>query len=92
MGGVKLAKNVNIVNHNGVQYPLAFMGNKVAQVGNYPNFNNTIYWNPVVEIAPGENFEFNCVKPQYQGKFKLVIEGIDSNGEAVYTSTVFTIE
>lgn len=92
MGGVKLAKNVNIVNHNGVQYPLAFMGDKVAQVGNYPNFNNTIYWNPVVEIAPGENFEFNCVKPQYQGKFKLVIEGIDSNGEAVYTSTVFTIE
>jgi hypothetical protein len=32
------------------------------------------------------------VKPQYKGKFRLVIEGIDSNGEAVYTSTVFSIE
>ena len=92
MGGVKLAKNVSIVNHKGVQYPLAFMGDKVAQTHNYPNFNNTIYWNPVVEIAPEGTFSFNCVKPQYKGKFKLVIEGIDSNGEALYTSTVFTIE
>ena len=92
MGGMKLAKNVSIVNHNGVQYPLAFMGDKVAQTDNYPNFNNTIYWNPVVEIAPGGTFSFNCVKPQYKGKFRLVIEGIDTNGEAIYTSTVFTIE
>ena len=92
MGGVKFARNVSIVNHRGVQYPLAFTGEKLPQMENYPNFNNTIYWNPVVEIAPEGTFTFNCMKPQYKGKFKMVIEGIDSNGEAVYTSTVFTIE
>lgn len=92
MGGVKFARNVSIVNHRGVQYPLAFTGEQLPQMENYPNFNNTIYWNPVVEIAPEGTFSFNCVKPQYKGKFKLVIEGIDSNGETVYTSTVFSIE
>ena len=92
MAGVKFAKNVSIVNHRGVQYPLAFTGAQLPQMENYPNFNNTIYWNPVVEIAPEGTFSFNCIKPQYKGKFKLVIEGIDSNGEEVYTSTVFTIE
>ena len=92
MGGVKFARNVSIVNHRGVQYPLAFTGEQLPQMENYPNFNNTIYWNPVVEIAPGGSFSFNCMKPQYKGKFKMVIEGIESNGEAVYASTVFTIE
>lgn len=92
MAGIKMANNVNIVNHNGVQYPLAFTGSQLADMDNYPNFNNTIYWNPIVEITPGGSFRFNCVKPQYKGKFRLVIEGIDSNGEAVYTSTVFSIE
>ena len=92
MGGVKLAKNVSIVNHRGVQYPLAFTGSQLADMENYPNFNNTICWNPIVEIAPGGSFSFNCMKPQYKGKFKMVIEGIDSNGEAVYASTVFSIE
>ena len=92
MGGVKLARNVSIVNHRGVQYPLAFTGTQLSDIGNYPNFNNTVYWNPIVEIAPEGTFSFNCVKPQYKGKFKMVIEGIDSNGEAVYASTVFTIE
>ena len=92
MGGVKFAKNVSIVNHRGVQYPLAFTGSQLADMGNYPNFNNTVFWNPIVEIAPEGTFSFNCVKPQYKGKFKMVIEGIDSNGEAVYASTVFTIE
>ena len=92
MGGVKFARNVSIVNHRGVQYPLAFTGSQLADMGNYPNFNNTVFWNPIVEIAPEGTFSFNCVKPQYKGKFKMVIEGIDSNGEAVYASTVFTIE
>ena len=92
MGGVKFAKNVSIVNHRGVQYPLAFTGSQLADMGNYPNFNNTVFWNPIVEIAPEGTFSFNCVKPQYKGKFKMVIEGIDSNGEAVYASTMFTIE
>lgn len=92
MGGVKLAGNVSIVNHRGVQYPLAFTGSQLADMRNYPNFNNTVFWNPIVEIAPEGTFSFNCVKPQYKGKFKMVIEGIDSNGEAVYASTVFTIE
>lgn len=92
MAGVKLAGNVSIVSHRGVQYPLAFTGDRLPQMENYPNFNNTIYWNPVVELSPEGTFSFNCIKPQYKGKFKLVIEGIDSNGEAVYTSTVFSID
>ena len=92
MGGVKLARNVSVVNHRGVQYPLAFLGDQLADMPNYPNFNNTIYWNPVVEIDKGATVSFKCMKPQYKGRFRMVIEGLDSNGEEVYLSTFFTID
>ena len=92
MGGVKLARNVSVVNHRGVQYPLAFLGDQLADMTNYPNFNNTIYWNPVVDVKKGETISFKCMKPQYKGRFRMVIEGLDSNGEEVYLSTFFTID
>ena len=92
MGGVKLARNVSVVNHRGVQYPLGFLGDQLADMANYPNFNNTIYWNPVVEIEQGGTVTFKCMKPQYKGRFRMVIEGLDSNEEEVYLSTFFTIE
>ncbi|MBQ2132538.1 MAG: hypothetical protein II202_00465, partial [Bacteroidales bacterium] len=85
-------KNVLIESYRGVQYPLAFLGNNLIGKSNYPNFNNTIYWNPIVNVNKGETFNFNCVKPQYKGKFKIVVEGVDSKGKQVYSSAVFEID
>lgn len=92
MAGLKMGKNVVLESHKGVQYPLAFFGDGVRGENNYPNFNGTVYWNPVVEIKGGEKFGFECVRPQYKGKFKIVVEGIDEQGKEVYTSTTFTID
>ena len=92
MAGLKLGKNVSIESYRGVQYPLAFLGNNLIGKSNYPNFNNTIYWNPIVDVKKGEVFNFNCVKPQYKGKFKVVVEGVDSKGKQVYSSAVFEID
>lgn len=92
MGGIKMGKNTTIETHKGVQYPLAFLGNSIEGNTKYPNFNGTIYWNPAVGIKGGETFEFRCIKPQYKGKFKLVVEGLDSQGNEVYSSSIFSIE
>ncbi|MBR6540064.1 MAG: hypothetical protein IKT74_00860 [Bacteroidales bacterium] len=92
MAGLKLGKNVSIESYRGVQYPLAFLGDNLIGKSNYPNFNNTIYWNPIVNVNKGETFNFNCVKPQYKGKFKIVVEGVDSKGKQVYSSVVFEID
>ena len=92
MGGVKLARNVSIGSHKGVEYPLAFLGDGVLGAENYPNFNGTIYWNPVAGVKAGETFEFYCAKPQYKGMFKMVVEGIDSQGKEIYFTTTFNVE
>lgn len=92
MGGVKLGQNVAVLNYDGVQYPLAFTAAEMAEDGGYPNYNNTIYWNPLVRLRGGEKFSFNCVLPAYKGEFRIVVEGLDSKGEEVYCTETFKVE
>lgn len=86
MGGIRLPKNVSIVSFDGASLPLAFTGTRAASAEYYPNFLSTIYWNPVVEIPAGEEFEFDCVLPLYKGKFRIVVEGFDSSLSEIYDS------
>jgi hypothetical protein len=92
MGGMKLGEDVTILGHDGPQYPLAFMGDRIPGNGRYPNYNSTIYWNPVVDMEKGEVFEFNCPLPDYKGEFRIVVEGIDAAGNGIYKEAVVSIE
>lgn len=92
MGGVKLPANVSVQSFEGASYPLAFLGGKVYGNGKYPNFNNTIYWNPVVTVKGGSELDLECVLPDYKGKFKVVVEGVQGNGNGVYTTATFNVE
>ena len=92
MAGVKLPANVAVQNFEGASYPLAFLGGKVYGNGKYPNFNNTIYWNPLCEVKAGESLLLHCAKPLYKGEFRMVIEGMDSEGKSISWSTSFKVD
>ena len=92
MGGVKLPDNVSVQGFEGASYPLAFFGGKVYGNGKYPNFNNTIYWNPAVTVGAGGESELECVLPDYKGKFIVVVEGVQSNGNGVYSTATFNVK
>ena len=92
MGGVKLGHNVAVLNYQGVQYPLAFTAAGLAEDAGYPNYNNTIYWNPLVTVKRGDKYSFNCVLPAYKGEFRIVVEGLDSNGKEVYCTETFRVD
>lgn len=92
MGGITPGGNVKIISHKGVEYPLAFFGNRVAGSINYPNYNSTIYWNPVVDMAPGASFGVECQLPAYKGEFRVVVEGLSSDGSPIYATSHFNVE
>ncbi len=92
MGGLQLGGNVKIIPYKGVAYPLAFFGNRIEDDANYPNFNRTIYWNPIVDMKGGESFSFDCVLPDYGGEFMIVVEGFDSEGTPIYYSNTFEVK
>ena len=84
MGGLQMGGKFSVIPHRGVQYPLAFLGDGISGNSRYPNYNSTLYWNPIVEIGAGEAFEFSCPLPKYKGEFLVVVEGVDSDGKSIY--------
>ena len=92
MGGIKLPKNMSVVEFDGVSWPLALIGGKGDLWESHPNFMSTIYWNPIVEIPAGGEFEFSCTLPQYKGEFNIVVEGVDQAWNEVYGTGGFEVK
>ena len=92
MGTLQLGGNVKIIPYNGVAYPLAFFGNRIEEDKHYPNYNRTIYWNPIIDLKGGESYDFNCVLPAYGGEFRIVVEGMDTDGNPIYYSEIFEVK
>ena len=88
MGGLQMGEKFSTAPHRGVQYPLAFLGDGIHGNAGYPNYNSTLYWNPIVEIEAGGTFEFSCPLPKYKGEFMVVVEGVDSEGNQIYKETI----
>lgn len=91
MGGVKLEDIFQIIPHKGVQYPLAMLGDGIKGNVAYPNYNGTLYWNPIICLGHGENFEFTVARPKYSGQFKIRIEGIDAVGKSIFHEEIVTL-
>lgn len=92
LGGISLPGSTNIINYKGIQYPLAFTGERLGNNSPYPNYNQTVYWNPLVEISGNGTFSFECILPQYKGEFKIVVEGLDENGNDLHYTTRLVVE
>ncbi len=90
MAGVKLGKNVSIIDFEGVRLPVALYGTNLLNNSRYPNYNSTIYWNPVVTLPAKGSLELDLALPDYKGDFKVVLEGMDSDGNGVYYTGEFT--
>ena len=81
--------NVRIVDFQGCSLPLAYTGAGVGR--NYPDFRQTIYWHPLLTLAPGESIELECKTPAYSGRFEAVAEGLTETGAAVAASATLDV-
>ena len=81
--------NVRIVDYQGCSLPLAYT---CAGVGpEYPDYRQTIYWHPLLTLAPGESITLECKTPAYGGRFELVAEGLTTQGDPVSARGSFTV-
>lgn len=66
MPGFQFNRNVRIEKFKGASYPVAYTcKNPDAPEKGYPDYRNTLYWNPCVTIQAGESFEFEGTIPEY---------------------------
>ena len=83
--------NARVIDYQGVCVPMAFTGASIPEDGSYPDYRQTIYWHPMVEVEAGENRPVQVRFPQYKGRFTAVAEGMTASGEAVVRRISFEV-
>jgi hypothetical protein len=89
--GLKFNRNTRILDFKGVQLPSRFVGKEVRDGEKIPDMRSVIYWDPQVSIKKGDSMDLSIITPNYDGKFIITIEGIDSDGRCVIYKKEFSI-
>ena len=82
--------NVRVVKYQGVSYPVVSWLPDTAKA--VPDLRQTIFWHPLIELAPGESRTLEYCPPSYGGNFKVVAEGFDETGAPQCASAAVTIQ
>ena len=90
MPSFNFGPEVKITDFQGAGVPVAITGKNFP--AEYPNIRETIYWNPLLTLEGGESTPMEVVLPAYSGDFKIVVEGIDCEGNPIYRTAYFETE
>ena len=86
---MRFEDNVRVVDFQGCSLPLAYTCAGVDS--EYPDYRQTIYWHPMLTLAPGESVTVECKTPAYSGRFEVVAEGLTEQGEAVSARSTLNV-
>ena len=81
---------VRIADFQGAGYPIRITGENFPE--DSPNLRETIYWNPLMELDKDNSTGIKVNLPAYTGKFRIVVEGIDSEGNPIRKTGTFETE
>ena len=79
-------EQVCVVDFQGVRYPVAYPGGIPASC---PDRRELLYWHPALQVE-GET-RLNLTAPSYEGRFRVVAEGVTTEGKPVKSVTSFTV-
>ena len=86
---VSFPDNVRILDFQGAAYPAAYTCKGVGK--DYPDYRQTVLWEPLVSAEAGGSVSMDCVLPAYKGHFRVVVEGLSSAGEPVHATASFDV-
>jgi len=75
-------------------YNKSHSGNRGIQAMDHqlPDLRNTLYWNPHLELIPGENKVLNFTSADTKGEYEVVIRGYDTLGHYFEETVPFTVD
>lgn len=89
--GVDFDANVRIADFHGPALPMAFTGEGLVHDGRYPDYRQTVYWHPVLDIEAGQTVQVKVVLPSYPGHFVVTVEGFAEDGTPVSQTASFDV-
>ena len=88
--GFQFGGNVRVVDFQGVSWPTAYTGEALRGAEDYPDYRQTIYWHPLLTLAPGQTLVIPCKLPDYAGRFKVSLEGLSADGTPLQAEASFS--
>lgn len=84
--------NTSILPFISPSWPVSYTGERLI-IGDpsTPDFRETIYWHPIITIPKGSSFMVDYITPSYIGNFRIIIEGMTSEGEMLFFSDIITV-
>ena len=87
--GFQFGGNVRVLDFQGVSVPMAATGAALERQEGYPDYRQTLYWHPMLELAPGTTLRIPVKLPDYEGRFSVVAEGLTADGKPLEAHTSF---
>jgi len=86
---VRFSDQTRVFDFKGVSYPVALTAKEVPSAEN--DYRQTLYWHPAVTLEAGKEKRLEIRTPSYPGVFKVVVEGLDSDGAPIYSESSFEV-
>ena len=86
---VRFSDQTRVFDFKGVSYPVALTAKNVPSAEN--DYRQTLYWHPSVTLEAGKEKRLEIRTPSYPGVFKVVVEGLDSEGTPIYSESSFEV-
>lgn len=83
--------STRVVDWQGVSWPQACTGNALAEGDTYPDYRQTIYWHPLLTLAPGQTLTIPLQFPDYKGAFVVKAEGLTPSATPVSAALRFNV-
>ncbi|MBO4535855.1 MAG: hypothetical protein J5702_01470 [Bacteroidales bacterium] len=83
--------STRVVDWQGVSWPQAYTGSSLGAGDLYPDYRQTIYWHPLLTLAPGQTLTIPLQIPDYKGSFVVKAEGLTPSATPVSGSLRFNV-
>lgn len=91
-GGVDLPESGLFLNYNFFENEYPFPQENAPQERNIPDVRNTLYWNPELELQPGEEKRISFRTSDLAGEYEVLIREFDKDGRVNSSSLFFRVK
>ncbi|QKG57818.1 hypothetical protein GKZ68_15000 [Hymenobacter sp. BRD128] len=96
LGGFPINPHALIEEYEGLQTPREFYtpryDTEAQQHSRLPDLRNLLYWNPAVQLAPGQPRALDFFSSDQAGRYLVVVQGLAPTGLAGSTSFSFEVK
>lgn len=90
LGGIKLSKSSVFLSFEGLSESQQFHEKEISDKKNLPDFRNTLYWNPSVNLTSSPH-TITFFTSDQTGSYEVWVKGITKEGKIVQSNSQFEI-